>query len=591
MQSSSSGAQLAPTTPESTLLRRPRARLAAPTRTAESARSLVATALATLIASPLAVVISQASCTLMRALLGEAGRPEAWTIALFSILATWTFFATDRLAKSARTFGALAVAALAGSLLLTIDPSPGDAFGLSLGLMASAGIRSFLVKRMNLSEFPVRSKFAKGAWIVLTLLASVQTVRLSSYMTDIETGWYLTTDHPWWADHMCSSAYFHAAELHLRGEENIYHAEHYPALSQTAAPTTELAGLEGYIEDPFQYPPTFLLYPLGLMAFTSDFAVMRSVGFALQFFIVCGALTAVLAWIGGRRGTLALWCLPLIFGAVPVLQNFQYGQFHLTTFALALGALVAFGKERTILGGSLLGIAIAAKLFPALLLPLLALQRKYKECFATLGACAVLACVTYLCVGAAPFEAFVNYQMPALQSGSAFAFDQVWPEMREPVVSINLSISRVWDRLYELGLVQSLEAGVWLGRLYAVGLLGLLAFFARRATSRTGQVLSWLGMLNLAVLHAGGGWADYVTAPSLLFCVVLAFEARTNPKLRVGVIVAAVLFFLALGVQPMPALLPAPIGYIASLFFALFLMGWNAWMIVRSPATLDPIEA
>lgn len=54
----------------------------------------------------------------------------------------------------------------------------------------------------------------------------------------------------------------------------------------------------------------------------------------------------------------------------------------------------------------------------------------------------------------------------------------------------------------------------------------LLHHVSWRPESRAGQGLAWLGILNLAVLHAGGGWAAYVTAPGrLLFCLV-ASEAR-----------------------------------------------------------------
>lgn len=569
----------------------PRARLQAPGARAATLRlRTTATWVASLLAAPIAVVACQGLASFLRVLFGETGRPEAWGLAWSAVGATALLAILDRVYASRAVLPIVLATVISAGALAFITQSPADLTALLLGVWLVALGRARLARYLDSRMTGEPKPLVKLAWVLLALVACVQTTRLSTYMTDLSGGWFLTTDHPWWADHMCSTAYFHAAELHQRGETNIYAAQHYPALDQAAAPETRLEHLDGHIEDPYQYPPTFLLYPLALMSFTSDFAVMRSVGFALQFLLVAGALAALFTWVGGRRGALGLWCLPLLFGAVPFLQNFQYGQFHLTTFALCLGALIAFDKQRRLIGGGLLALAIGAKLFPAAILGLLVMRRRWRDLAATSAMLAVLVLGSYLVLGSAPFEAFWNYQIPALQSGAAFAFDEVWPEMREPVLTINLSVGRLWDKLFELGLVGA-TGGAWLLRGYALLVVALTFLFARRAESRAGQALAWLGLLNLAVLHAGGGWADYVTAPSLLLFCLVASEARQRRGLLIGLCVGAAILYSALGVQPMPQLLPAPTGYVVSIAFTLMLVGVNIWMVVRSPKVGDEAQA
>src|SRR5690606_12560731 len=110
--------------------------------------------------------------------------------------------------------------------------------------------------------------------------------------------------------HECLPAYLHGAELALGGEPNLYDAAHWPGLDPTAAPVTKLSGMT--VEDPFQYPPQFLLAPAAALALTDDVGVIRVTWFAAQFFLFVGAFAALALWIGGATGRLALWLLPAV---------------------------------------------------------------------------------------------------------------------------------------------------------------------------------------------------------------------------------------------------------------------------------------
>jgi len=83
---------------------------------------------------------------------------------------------------------------------------------------------------------------------------------------------------------------------------------------------------------------------------------------------IAAAATAVCLWLlAGRR---ALW-----FALAPTLLIYGTVNWDLVAVALATGALVAFASRRDGLAGVLLGIGAAAKLYPALLVVPLALQR------------------------------------------------------------------------------------------------------------------------------------------------------------------------------------------------------------------------
>jgi hypothetical protein len=46
-----------------------------------------------------------------------------------------------------------------------------------------------------------------GLWLLAALVAVTQLARLSTWMTDPSSDWFLTTEHPFWAKHECLSAY------------------------------------------------------------------------------------------------------------------------------------------------------------------------------------------------------------------------------------------------------------------------------------------------------------------------------------------------------------------------------------------------
>ena len=129
------------------------------------------------------------------------------------------------------------------------------------------------------------------------------------------------------------------------------------------------AGQMPYRDFPFEYPPAALL-PMLLPAYMSwsyatSFAVLMG---------VCGA--ACLAAAGSALRTVGAtpertWAVLLAIGVSPlVLGSLFDTRFDLWPTLLAAAALAATVRERPVLSGVLLGLGFAAKLWPAVLLPI-----------------------------------------------------------------------------------------------------------------------------------------------------------------------------------------------------------------------------
>jgi hypothetical protein len=119
----------------------------------------------------------------------------------------------------------------------------------------------------------------------------------------------------------------------------------------------------------FEYPPAAL--PVMLLpaymgwSYATSFAVLMGVCGAGCIAAAASALRAVGA------GTERTWLALLTIGISPlVLGSLFDSRFDLWPTLLAIGALAGVVRERPVISGSLLGIGFAAKLWPAVLLPI-----------------------------------------------------------------------------------------------------------------------------------------------------------------------------------------------------------------------------
>jgi hypothetical protein len=128
-------------------------------------------------------------------------------------------------------------------------------------------------------------------------------------------------------------------------------------------------GAVPYRDFRFEYPPA-ALPPMLLPAYMSwsyatSFAVLMGVCGAACIAAAASALSAVGA------STARTWAALVAIGISPLVLGALFDtRFDLWPALLAVGALVAIVRERPIVSGALLGLGFAAKLWPAVLLPI-----------------------------------------------------------------------------------------------------------------------------------------------------------------------------------------------------------------------------
>jgi hypothetical protein len=415
---------------------------------------------------------------------------------------------------------------------------------------------------------PWRRWAVATAWALLALTSVVQVARLATAMTDHDRGFVLTTTNPFWYGHECFGAYLYAAEMSARGEPNVYHASHYPGLDPEAEPRSSLEGVA--LEDPYQYPPQFLLLPHAVLAMTDDVEVIRVMWFALQMTLFVAVAASLGLWVGGTAGRLALWLIPGVLASFPVLHNLQFGQFHLPAVALAVAGLLAVERRRDALGGLLLATAVLAKVFPVVLLAYLVGRLRLRAVVWTAVFGVAWTMLALAVLGPAPFEAFVHYQLPRLSDGSAFAFDVAWPELADLVMVDNQG---VFGLVRKLGFEVSIAATA--GRVFglAVIALALIVGCYRPHEDRGDRASVWLALLGLASLASPGAWGDYVPVTAVWLLTLVTAVAPRTAGWRLFLVTVWTFQFLLLGTMPIGDWTPIVAMRIASGVGAVLMLG------------------
>jgi len=528
------------------------------------------------------VVWSHGLAALLRHL-GPADAPlAAWALTFGAVAAALAGAAAwpSRLAPAASGI----VAATGAGATALLQPGAGAA---ALALLAVAPLASWggenLGHRLpdSIDGALRRRRWAAPLWATVALVAVAQVGHLATWMTDPgATRFLLATDNPFWAGHECLPAYLYGDELAARGEPNLYDGAHYPGLNPEANPSTQMAGM--HPEDPYQYPPQFLLLPRLARTLTHDYGTVRVVWFALQATLLAGVFSWLALWTGGRAGRLAAWLLPLVLSAFPTLYALQYGQFHVTAVALSIAALLAFEGRRRALGGALLAVAVSAKLFPALLLLPLVVRRRWRELGWTAAFGALFALLGLAVLGPVPYAAFFESHLPHLADGSAFAFDVAWPELRELVIADNQGFPGLLTKLDELG-VPGLEGDVRrvATLLYLAAIAAAALLFGRREAElpRPARAAGWLALVGLGSLASSGAWGDYVPLTAVWLLALLAARLREGARFAVLLVACWILQYTLLGTTPIgswaPMAILIPLSTVASLsLFVLF--GWAA---------------
>ncbi len=469
---------------------------------------------------------------------------------------------------------------------------PGTPYPVRAVTTATALVAAVIAVRKNrlmpawLDGTARRHPVKAAALVLVCLLAVVQTARITANRVDPGNGITILTGNEFWTQHECGTAYFHAVELNDRGEENIYHADHYPVLNRDAEPHSDIEGLK--VEDSFQYPPQFLLLPKVMLSLTNDYPTIRMIWFAFQYLGIATVLLMLARWVGGQAGRTMALMAPLVITAPAALYAFQYTQFHFAVIALAVGGMLAIEKGRTALGGALLGFAIVGKIFPGFLLLLLLMEKQWKAVVWTLGCCAAYTVIAYATLGFAPFSAFLEYQLPRLQSFAAFAFLETWPEVRFELITANLSPYGQIVRLGELGVPgMGKQMASSFNSLFVLAVIASVVVASRRLDSRVRRVQAWLGILGLASLASPAAWGDYITLPALWLLTTLIPEASGKRITAITCGIGGIFFYFLLGTVPIGTFSSLNVTYMLSSFSFILLVGLQGWAVTRKTESAE----
>jgi alpha-1,2-mannosyltransferase len=316
--------------------------------------------------------------------------------------------------------------------------------------------------------------------------------------------------------HSCYTAYFEAARS-VDTASNIYDPELY-------RPGGEARSIDGFQVDLYEYPPPFLLAPRLMAALASGFVDQRVIWFWAQLCLLAGAAFGLSAWAGRGRVTAPALLVPTLLLALPVRMTLQIGNFQPAAFALSILGMLAFERRRRWLGGALLAFPLLAKVFPGVLLVYLLVRRRYRDLAAVCVFALAYAVLAFGSFGRAPFESFLSFQLPRLESGEAF------PLLKLPYFAlINHSFSGVIVKLGMVGVPHmSFGVAAAVGWAYSLGLLALAVALSRRSLGRIDQARLWLVLLGLAALRSPFVPQAYAVLAPLWLCTWIP----AGPKLR-----------------------------------------------------------
>ncbi len=256
--------------------------------------------------------------------------------------------------------------------------------------------------------------------------------------------------------------------------------------------TASISGIAYYFPNPPILPLT--LYPLMVLP-----PVIGALAwYAIKVGMTTWSALVLLKMARGRGRPLAGWAVGLILllSLRPILSDLQHGNINLLILFLIVASLLAWQKGRDYSAGTLLALAIAYKVTPALFLPYYAYKRSWKAVGATLvGLVLFLLVVPGAILGPRfNWQCLMSWRQNII---SPFVEGDVIPSVQE----VNQSMPGVVTRLltqpktngefnngytdHDLNLVSWDPEAVAIGiKVTAVLFVALLAWFCRTRTSR-----------------------------------------------------------------------------------------------------------
>ena len=381
-----------------------------------------------------------------------------------------------------------------------------------------------------------------ATFVVTSIIAIVWLAGTALFLFDAEDTRFVAPVDGFGVEHNCLTGYVTAAHLATEGTKNVYNPSHYRDAQFQTPIHKEVLGT--FSVDAYHYPPPFLTLPYVMQKVFGSFFSVRAAWFVLTLVLLLGALVAIVHWCGAFRSQARLLIFPLLLCAPTLHVALQIGNAHILVIAISMLAMVAFEKQRPIAGGALLGFAVAAKIWPGVLVAYLLLQRKWKPALYCVTAVVIYSLGALLLFGVVPYNSFIDYEFPRIASGEAFGFMAILPR----AIMTNMSVFGIPHKLHALGLISKpalmVPALSWL----FTGLVGLtvVAIGHRHRqdadagdSDRLTKAQLWLTLLTLVQLRSPFLPWPYGIVSTLWLLILLSASAR---GWKLGAIFAAWLF-------------------------------------------------
>lgn len=250
---------------------------------------------------------------------------------------------------------------------------------------------------------------------------------------------------------------------------------------------------------------------------------MRSVWFGLSGLALLTALVLIALRLEPNARVRAIALLPAIWISIRALLGLQMSNFQVMVVAISALALVAFSRF-PVLGGALVGLAMVRKLFPGILFLYLLVARRWRDAAWTAGFAALFCLLALALFGSAPFRAFVEYELPRLSSGEAFARPFSMPfAVAANMSAFGLALKLQWLEVPGM----SLAVGRVLSAIYGLAMLVLVIRSGSRPLRTRGEETAvWLALLSLGTLASPFAPASYVLLSLVWLCASIEAASR-----------------------------------------------------------------
>jgi len=433
-------------------------------------------------------------------------------------------------------------------------------------LIALSGM-FLLAKRLpaELIGIRIRKPWLSFFWFITALAGVLLIGRLSIFMIDpLQTQYSLFPGDQWLVEHCCLTAYSESAKFASAGEKNIYDKLHYmeKVTNKGYNDLIPFRKVENFKVDLYHYPPTFLLLPLICQAVTGgDFLNLRMLWFAIGVLCLITTLGLIIYRLEPKGKLRMIGMTPLVLCSLPVLVGFQMSNVQIIVISISIISMLLIPISKPV-GGLLLAMSSVAKIFPGILVVYLLAKRKFREVFWVAGFAVVLSVLAFIIVGANPFQAFIEYELPKLSSGEAFSR----PFTNAFAVARNMAPFGVPLKLGWLGVPgMTLEVGRIVSSIHLLMVI-ILAFWSGRQKPRTNteMISVWISLIALGSLVSPFAPANYVLVSVILIVCLNREYFRPWAAIAIWLIISAP-FFIS---REAPFLVQA-ISFLPSQFIAI----------------------